>query len=829
MNKLYTTLAILMSFTMAAWGINPLPVAPQPIAPGMTEFRQTPKQQQQPRAATYADDNITWSEWETVGTASFDQAFIDWFIQIMEYNLAEVPDWDGSFTLMSRENTADPTQMQLRFADVFNHVDLFFYYDTETQQITQSEDQPIGIAQTYSGETGYYDEFAFSLYYGTNYFFPSLGNISFSNVWLKISSRMGFQYGTVHCTVDGASPLEFSIESTDEDCFYSSYQTEATFTVSRSEQVKTYRVAVFPSTMPIWLSITDELMKANPSCDYPYTDHTAASFTIPLDAYTPAYTIVSIPLGDNGSAIDNFQMYRIYSNRQEPHEWIPLGTATLTDILGSTTIYNANWQLDESVQTPQTREVQVEVRADNPYIFRICNPFGIGYPLYDRITPTDPNDDFYIIIDASDPSRVAILHSLSGISQFSYNQPATIYSYNYDEFVYSSYTTEEIDNRTPNLYGKYSDKRIVFPNGSVHLSGVVFDEPPIKDHNDIELLLPGYVDYTLEHTGSTDGGIHTLQAAQAVRSVDCALIPQDTYEANRWFPERLYAMVAERADGLLVRNYTISNGTVDVPTDELIDANTEYGSLALVAVPLDADGNTHSGIVIEKAVKNTHPEDSWELLGKARFEDYSLYGLWDGLSDYNPYISEVDIYEHTTHKGFYKLIRPYEQTDTHLGTTNDYQYERDLYIDATDPAHVNIVGDYLRNLPESLLGVGTGVVFLEQYGEQTINTLVNYYTIEDPSRVIEKMYGIKVENVIRFDADQLLSGLTLSNEVFYAGGGFTITLPDGSGITVTEGDNEADGDAPAEYFNLQGMRVANPSGGIFIERRGTKVTKRYIP
>ncbi|MBO5249833.1 MAG: hypothetical protein J6B15_03705, partial [Muribaculaceae bacterium] len=33
---------------------------------------------------------------------------------------------------------------------------------------------------------------------------------------------------------------------------------------------------------------------------------------------------------------------------------------------------------------------------------------------------------------------------------------------------------------------------------------------------------------------------------------------------------------------------------------------------------------------------------------------------------------------------------------------------------------------------------------------------------------------------------------------------------------------------PVEYYNLQGVRVANPENGIYIVRRGNKVTKEYI-
>ncbi|MDE6276505.1 MAG: hypothetical protein K2M06_00170, partial [Muribaculaceae bacterium] len=45
-----------------------------------------------------------------------------------------------------------------------------------------------------------------------------------------------------------------------------------------------------------------------------------------------------------------------------------------------------------------------------------------------------------------------------------------------------------------------------------------------------------------------------------------------------------------------------------------------------------------------------------------------------------------------------------------------------------------------------------------------------------------------------------------------------------SGIeTVISGADEQ-----VEFFNLQGMRVSNPTGGIFICRRGSKATKIYI-
>lgn len=49
--------------------------------------------------------------------------------------------------------------------------------------------------------------------------------------------------------------------------------------------------------------------------------------------------------------------------------------------------------------------------------------------------------------------------------------------------------------------------------------------------------------------------------------------------------------------------------------------------------------------------------------------------------------------------------------------------------------------------------------------------------------------------------------------------------PDDSAVTEIE---SADTDAPVEYYNLQGIRVANPENGLYIVKQGNKVSKRII-
>ncbi len=56
---------------------------------------------------------------------------------------------------------------------------------------------------------------------------------------------------------------------------------------------------------------------------------------------------------------------------------------------------------------------------------------------------------------------------------------------------------------------------------------------------------------------------------------------------------------------------------------------------------------------------------------------------------------------------------------------------------------------------------------------------------------------------------------------------FTLEMWDAAGAGV---DNVAvdNANAPVEYFNLQGIRVAQPENGIFIVKQGNKVTKQVI-
>lgn len=60
--------------------------------------------------------------------------------------------------------------------------------------------------------------------------------------------------------------------------------------------------------------------------------------------------------------------------------------------------------------------------------------------------------------------------------------------------------------------------------------------------------------------------------------------------------------------------------------------------------------------------------------------------------------------------------------------------------------------------------------------------------------------------------------LAHNSETLY---GYLLSDPETEGVA----DIEFDENAPVEYFNLQGIRVANPENGIFIRRQGSNVAK----
>lgn len=95
------------------------------------------------------------------------------------------------------------------------------------------------------------------------------------------------------------------------------------------------------------------------------------------------------------------------------------------------------------------------------------------------------------------------------------------------------------------------------------------------------------------------------------------------------------------------------------------------------------------------------------------------------------------------------------------------------------------------------------------------------YTSQNEQMVIGETYSITFGDG--------LPNMALAEDIEDA---VLILNPEALTLTVTNesaiSDVEADTDAPAEYYTLQGVRVDNPAAGFYIVRRGAEVSKVYI-
>jgi len=112
-----------------------------------------------------------------------------------------------------------------------------------------------------------------------------------------------------------------------------------------------------------------------------------------------------------------------------------------------------------------------------------------------------------------------------------------------------------------------------------------------------------------------------------------------------------------------------------------------------------------------------------------------------------------------------------------------------------------------------------------------LKAMVTYPTVYRETPVIDNTvmfmsdsYDIDESNVQNFT----YKGLERNplNEK-YNGVQFTIEAPRAEDLSGVE-SVEVDANAPVEYFNLQGVRVAEPSAGMYIRRQGGKVSKVFV-
>lgn len=203
--------------------------------------------------------------------------------------------------------------------------------------------------------------------------------------------------------------------------------------------------------------------------------------------------------------------------------------------------------------------------------------------------------------------------------------------------------------------------------------------------------------------------------------------------------------------------------------------------------------------------------EDWTDLGTGRFFDGFLERTFD--SSYEPEEREVQIMENKEVPGVYKVVDAFK----HSSATG-----RHLIIDARQP-------DFVR-IEEQNSGVNSSMGWVYILSVSTNGEYTTYQEMVDAFPDYAKRNITKDDKGIYMPTNSIL--LTFPTSGDYNCYPTSDALPSYvlfPGVDSVDSIGTDETDAPAEYFNLQGMRVQSPvAGQLMIVRKGNKTYKTII-
>lgn len=547
--------------------------------------------------------DAVWGEWEELCYASFPQDVFDFISARFAQHGIVMPEFAQPFQVVERK--ASDGTAQLCFKNVFNNVDVIINLLADGSFIC---DAPTGVAIP-DASSDWFEDFHLFM---RGYYLEGAHKLAVSSLFLLVCDGMGYGFGSADIIL-GEAP-EFTFYPNNTVVFVPSNQTSATIEVTRSPEVAFYRV-VSRESGKMTLSELMQIIAAKPGDSYDglYRDVTEDSFTIePEHLQTNVYLI---PYDSDGNAIDSYTTCYIYYNKPLEGSWRSIGSGVLRDGY----IYRGVATQPDGSSAGVETSVELEVREDNENIIRVKNPYTPSHPMADELSFVDTEDDFYIVFDATDPSRVVIDKTMTGI------QNLLLVGTEIQNYV--DMTPDEKDQRYGHQWGKFADRRIVMPREA-------FGYIPDWDFPTFVLELPGYVDYDIavsSFSRDADGNAVAVISgiAPSVESVSYAMVPSDDFIANRYFVERYVERFADGSDDRCVVRTAQTEGnfemTVTVPASEI-----PSGRYYFVAVSRDAQGACHHAAASADGISVVPPLSEWVDAGHVKVTDSAPLAAFAG-------------------------------------------------------------------------------------------------------------------------------------------------------------------------------------------------------
>lgn len=301
-------------------------------------------------------------------------------------------------------------------------------------------------------------------------------------------------------------------------------------------------------------------------------------------------------------------------------------------------------------------------------------------------------------------------------------------------------------------------------------------------------------------------------------------------------------------DGDLVLKATISGNKLSIPNNQIVGED-QYGKIYFYLKDLGSSGlvsglgsatatvGTINGTTITFdeldvwAFGDPSAEDlgyyyltygnsftfsnKWTLLGNGSFLENIVGPLFTGSE--NTKVSQVEVLASETNPGLYRILDPLK---TLYAANKINAVSPSLDLDATDPTNVlvGLTSTGLGNKDDGLYAY-----FSESWYDIEIEPAIT----PDEYKITLKTEGNKA--TVTFPVKSIGIITTLSSE-YFPGAPYASTLTfnlsdENAGIGDITVENAG---GPATYYNLQGVRVENPSNGIFIRREGNKATKVLV-
>lgn len=371
-----------------------------------------------------------WTEWEVFGTGTYTLSLM----------------WSGTLSgvkVYARESALDPTKKQFTFG-AYPDYEMLINYDATTGLCTIGEHftgynhssyGPVYVSDvnTYAGEE-----------VAPSYFEPEKGLFSLYLIYYVSAGYFGNGYE--YLQLDGYTQPDYSLKMEEKGHYITPDGTDnALVYIYKGADAFSYKYAITSG------ALDEEGLNAMVGGIIEGTVESVESeesgyHLFPLTEAGP-YTVVAVSFDKAGEAMSANYLTFEFAPAGQPSPWESLGTATYREDIVANLFEGA-----ENI----VYEVEIQQNTETPGLYRLVNPYAPAMGYYGQVATYDDSKNYYMVIDATDPTKVDLELSEIGMDVGA----GMISVWSMAQYMLANGKSEE---DVAALYGKLEDGVITFP------------------------------------------------------------------------------------------------------------------------------------------------------------------------------------------------------------------------------------------------------------------------------------------------------------------------------------------------------------------------------